>query len=119
MKYIKFETIDVRDSKEKLHTKQLIEAALRFADKERGVVLEEMMKRMRIWKALDSNTDPLGLTLEDGDFELLEGCLKRFPFGAASREMCELASGIVASKAPPGVMLNGKGKHKEQPSAQA
>ena len=107
MKYIPLTDVDGASGKD------IIEAVLRHPG-DKGAVLDQMRKRSRIWDALDSNTDPCGLTLEDADAAILIGLLQTFPFGTASRDLVKFCTAIVEAKAPTAPMLplmtNGAGR---------
>jgi len=110
MKYVPF--LDTAEMK----GRDIVEAILKHPG-ERGATLQEMRARNRIWDALDANTDPVGIQLEDADADKLIALYQQFPFGAATRELLRHVEAVVGAKAPPAVMLpaksNGKNKQAE------
>ncbi len=105
MKYIPLTDVDGTAGKD------IIEAVLRHPG-EKGAVLEQMRKRQRIWDAIDANTDPYGLLLEDADAGILADLIKVFPFGTATRDLMRFCTAVVEAKAPIAPLArNGIDKH--------
>jgi len=70
-----------------------------------GANLEALRKRARLWDALDANTDPCGIQLEDADADLLKTLYAAFPWGMATRELLKHIEAVDKAQAPSAVLL--------------
>lgn len=79
----------------------VIKGAVKF--REEGVDLEELMKRVRILKALEATKDT-NLILEDADHAKLVEIVKAQKWRLASVELLQVLEAITEAKEPPAIM---------------
>jgi hypothetical protein len=101
VKYISLPDVDGNTGRD------IIEAVLRHPG-ERGCSFDQMLKRRRVWDALDASADPYGLLLEDADAAVLVELIRSFPFGTATRDLARFCSGVIEAKAPNAPMEQSK-----------
>jgi hypothetical protein len=80
-------------------SREIIKAVVEGNDGQNGIALDEMRRRMRILDALEKANG--ALALEDSDWELLCGLLRRFPFARADRQIIQIADDIEQASSGP------------------
>lgn len=76
----------------------------------RGMLLDEMRRRIDVLKQLNV-AGAVHVVLAEDDFTLITDALKTYPYGVAHEDLLALIDEVIASGAPPVIMLaNGKDK---------
>ena len=98
MRYIELKKVGQWDTRSVL--KQVMNAS------PRGMLLDEMRKRIKIMDALDEMAR-LSLDVEEDQFKLIVGALTNFPFGVAHKDLLAIVDGVLEAPAEPIVKANG------------
>jgi hypothetical protein len=72
----------------------------------RGMLLDEMRKRIKIMDALDEMAR-ISLDVDEEQFKLLVGALSNFPFGFAHKDLLTIIDGVLEASTEPIVKANG------------
>jgi hypothetical protein len=98
MRYIELKKVGQWDTRSVL--KQVMNAS------PRGMLLDEMRKRIKIMDALDEMAR-ISLDVDEEQFKLLVGALSNFPFGFAHKDLLTIIDGVLEASTEPIVKANG------------
>ena len=98
MRYIELKKVGQWDTRSVL--KQVMNAS------PKGMLLDEMRKRIKIMDALDEMAR-LSLDVDEEQFKLITGALINFPFGVAHKDLLAVIDGVLEATAEPIVKANG------------
>ena len=98
MRYIELEKVGQWDTRSVL--KQVMNAS------PRGMLLDEMRKRIKIMDMLDEMAR-VSLDVEEDQFKLIVGAITNFPFGIAHKDLLAVIDGVIDAPTEPVVKANG------------